>query len=220
MEKFELLKTLINQLDLYYLNNENEKNLDSFITWANMQIDFSKQNDSLNSSKKFGDADENLNISLSDIDNGIAILNGLMYRYGRMYSKVALEHSTSLSIEEFSFLATLSSFSECTKTELINAMIFEKSTGIEIIKRLVLANLASEEINPIDKRSRLLKITQQGSQVLYASFSQMEIVSKEITSVLELHEKKALHYILIKLEKYHRNHAEKTLEKLRIQFKT
>lgn len=218
MEKFDLLKLLLGQVENYYANEENSQNLDSFVTWLSMQLDQSSSTDNLSSSNKFGEADHKVNSSIANIDNGIGILNGLMYRYSRMYSKVALEHSTKLSLEEFSFLATLSSFEGCTKTELINTMIFEKSTGIEIIKRLISSELATEEINPNDKRSKLLKITEKGRKVLYAAFAQMEIVSKEITKALDLSEKKALHYILTKLEKYHRNHIDSNLDRLKKQF--
>jgi len=75
-------------------------------------------------------------------------------------------------------------------------MIYEKSTGIEIIKRLIAAELASEELNPADKRSKLLRITAAGKGVLYSAFKQMELVSKEVTGVLDASEKRALHYIL------------------------
>ncbi|OAQ41996.1 hypothetical protein A5893_02425 [Pedobacter psychrophilus] len=217
MEKFDLLKVLLNKLENYYESTDNLKDYESFIIWLNMHQQQNLSTTNLSNNNKFGGAEKLTQDSVSNIDNGIGILNGLMYRYSRMYSKVALEHTSKLSLEEFTFLATLSSFEGCTKTELINTMIFEKSTGIEIIKRLVNAKLVSEEVNSGDKRSKLLKLSDKGRVILFSTFSQMEIVSKEITKVLDESEKKALHYILMKLENYHRTHIDSNLENLRKQ---
>lgn len=218
MEKFELLKLLLDHVEDYYANEGNSKNMDAFVTWMTMQTTNGKVNETMASNNRFGTINEELTTSVDNLDNGIGILNALMFRYGRMYSKIALEKATMLSLEEFTFLATLSSFSSLTKTELVTTVVFEKSTGIEIIKRLVATKLISEEINPTDKRSKLLKITAKGQKILYLAITQMSIIAKEITATLDLFEKKALHYILSKLEKHHRTNLTANIERLKNQF--
>ncbi len=217
MERFELLKLLVEKLDHYYLNNGNPKEYDSFVIWLNMQLAEDNGNDTLLAISKYGKANEATTSSVEQLDNSIGILNGLMYRYSRIYSKIALDHSSKISLEEFSFLATLSTFEGCTKTELIHAMIFEKSTGIELIKRLIKNGFASEKVNPYDRRSKLISITDNGKSILYGAFGHMELVSKEITSCLDTAEKKALHFILAKLESHHRIHLDENLERLKIK---
>ncbi|MBR2649041.1 MAG: winged helix DNA-binding protein [Sediminibacterium sp.] len=214
MERFEILKLLVAKLDDYYTNSGNPKEFDSFVIWLNMQLAEDTGNDLLVSLSRYGRADEITTNSVEQLDNSIGVLNGLMYRYSRIYSKIALDYSSKISLEEFSFLATLSTYEGCTKTELINQMIFEKSTGIELIKRLIKNGLAKEEINPSDKRSKLIFITDKGKGTLYGAFGQMELVSKAITSCLDNAEKKALHFILAKLENHHRLHLSDNLEML------
>ncbi len=218
MEKFELLKSLLEHLEDYYATKENSKNMDAFVTWMTMQTANGKGIETMATNNRFGTASEQINTSVANLDNGIGILNGLMFRYGRMYAKIALEKATTLSLEEFIFLATLSSFNSLTKTELVTTVVFEKSTGIEIIKRLVATKLMTEEINPNDKRSKLLKVTIKGQKTLHIAINQMSIISKEITATLDLSEKKALHYILSKLEKHHRTNLIANIERLKNQF--
>ncbi|MFX4963530.1 hypothetical protein ABTC07_19830, partial [Acinetobacter baumannii] len=54
----------------------------------------------------------------------------------------------------------------------------------------------------------------KGKGTLYGAFRHMELVSKAITSCLDNAEKKALHFILAKLENHHRLHLNDNLEML------
>ncbi len=201
MEKFELLKLLMTQVEKYYANEDTSKNLDTFLIWLTIE----NNSDSIVFDKIY---------DKTDAENGIEMLNSLLHRYVKMYSKQALEYSTNLSFEEYSFLATLRGLKSCTKSELIDLMVYEKSTGLEIIKRLVRANLISEELNQSDKRSKQIKLTDKGKQILAKAFGQMEAVSTEFTSALDVAEKNTLHHILLKLVEYHGDNDRK-IERLR-----
>lgn len=202
MEKFELLKLLITKVEKYYDNEETSKSLDAFLIW--LIID--NNSDSISFDKLH---------DKTDAENNIEMLNSLLHRYAKMYSKLVLGYATNLSVEEFSFLARLLSLKSCTKSELIDLMVYEKSTGLEIIKRLVKANLISEESNQSDKRSKQINLTDTGKKKLFKTFSLMEMVSIEFTSILSIAEKKALYHILLKLVKYHRQHIDINIEHLR-----
>lgn len=196
MEKFELLKLLITQVDKYYASEDTSKNLDSFLIWLTVEnsrnsIIFDKINDK------------------TDAENSIEMLNGLLHRYVKMYSKQLLEYSTNLSFEEYSFLATLGGLKSCTKSELIDLMVYEKSTGLEIIKRLIVKNLISEEPNQLDKRSKQIKLTDIGNNILTKALVQMEVVSLEFTAALDIAEKSILHRILLKLVNSHRQQLDR-----------
>ncbi|MEA5258384.1 MarR family winged helix-turn-helix transcriptional regulator [Arcicella aquatica] len=202
MEKFELLKLLITKVEKYYDNEETSKSLDAFLIW--LIID--NNSDSISFDKLH---------DKTDAENNIEMLNSLLHRYAKMYSKLVLGYATNLSVEEFSFLARLLSLKSCTKSELIDLMVYEKSTGLEIIKRLVKANLISEESNQSDKRSKQINLTDTGKKKLFKTFSLMEMVSIEFTSILSIAEKNALYHILLKLVKYHRQHIDINIEHLR-----
>ncbi|MDR6562186.1 MULTISPECIES: MarR family winged helix-turn-helix transcriptional regulator [unclassified Arcicella] len=202
MEKFELLKLLITKVEKYYDNEETSKSLDAFLIW--LIIDNNRDSISFD---KLHDK--------TDVENNIEMLNSLLHRYAKMYSKLVLGYSTNLSLEEFSFLSRLLSLKSCTKSELIDIMVYEKSTGLEIIKRLIKANLISEESNQSDKRSKQINLTDTGKKKLSKAFSQMKMVSIELTSILDIAERSTLYHILLKLVKYHRQHIDINIESLR-----
>lgn len=202
MEKFELLKLLMTKVEKYYVNEDTSKNLDTFLIWLTIE----NINDSIVFDKIY---------DKTNAENSIEMLNSLLHRYVKMYSKQVLEYSTNLSFEEYSFLAKLIGLKSCTKSELIDLMVHEKSTGLEIIKRLVRANLISEELNQLDKRSKQIKLTDKGTQILAKVFGQIGAVSTEFTAALDIAEKNVLHHILMKLVEYHGRHTNRDIEKLR-----
>ncbi len=55
----------------------------------------------------------------------------------------------------------------------------EFSTGIVILNRLVAQKLVHERIDPADKRSRLLSLTQKGEQSLVAAFKK-NLIARQI----------------------------------------
>ena len=53
-----------------------------------------------------------------------------------------------------------------TKSQLIAANSMEMSSGIEVVKRLLGRGWISETSNPKDRRSKLIAITESGSQLV------------------------------------------------------
>lgn len=137
--------------------------------------------------------------------NNISILLVLMYRYVRIYIKKALKESPIQTADEFSFLITLTTFESMTKTELITNQVMEKTSGTEIIKRLLKQGLIREFADPIDKRSVRVAITEQGRSALYAIFPEMNTVAKIVIGDLSEPEIKTLYYLLKKLDFFHNN---------------
>jgi DNA-binding MarR family transcriptional regulator len=126
-----------------------------------------------------------------------------MYRYARFYTKKALKNSVLNSLDEFTFLVTMLHTDAITKTELINKMVYDKTTGIELINRLVKQGLVAEAENPADKRSKLIKITDVGRMTLFASFEELGKVSRIIPGNLTAEELHTLIHLLDKLDHHH-----------------
>ena len=133
----------------------------------------------------------------------ITILLVLMYRYAKGYVKKALNGKIIQTADEFSFLITLITFESLTKTELINKQIIEKTSGTEIIKRLLNLELISEFPDPDDKRSVRVSITQKGKELIFSILPEMGIVSQIVTGNLSENEINTLSYLLKKLDFYH-----------------
>jgi len=150
--------------------------------------------------------------------NNISILLVLMYRYVRIYIKKVLKDSPIQTADEFSFLITLMTYESMTKTELICNQVMEKTSGTEIIKRLLKQGLIREFADPDDRRSVRVAITGKGRQELSAIFPGMNVVAKIVLGDLSQPEIKALYYLLKKLDFYHndifQNKRGRSLEEL------
>ena len=121
----------------------------------------------------------------------------LLHRYSKGYIKRALTASTLLqSEEEYSYLASLMSGKPQTKTELnaLNAM--EKTSGAEIIRRLVAKGLAEERPDERDRRSVLVSITPLGRAELMKVFPQLRTAALLLSAPLQESQQATLDFLL------------------------
>lgn len=136
-------------------------------------------------------------------DTDISILIVLLFRYAKGYIKKALKDSIINTADEFSFLITLMTFESLSKTELIQKQVMEKTSGTEVINRLLKNELITQYNDENDKRSVRVRITPKGRMELVQILPQMQIVSQIVTGRLDEKEKTTLAYMLRKLEHYH-----------------
>ena len=178
---------------------ERDFSLVDFVGYLNSKVG------TMNASKRKigGDVKNQVMENYNNQTTDITILLVLMYRYAKGYVKKALYGKIIQTADEFSFLITLMTFESLTKTELINKQIIEKTSGIEIIKRLVNQNLISEFPDPDDKRSVRVKITPKGKQEIVTMLPEMGIVSQIVKGNLSEDESNTLSYLLKKLDFYH-----------------
>jgi len=142
------------------------------------------------------------------LDNNIGRLFVFMSRYAKYYIKKALEGTSLQSGEEFTALAILLTHDHLSKSELISHNLQEKTSGTEVIRRLIAAGLVKQWDDVKDKRSKHIAITNEGKELLYQVFVDMNNVSKMITGKLTIAEKFTLQYLLQKLENFHLEHYE------------
>lgn len=164
---------------------------------------------------KMGKADKKASKIVNQEDNAIGILLGMMNKYTRLYSKIVMENLPLNTIEEFGYLAHLSSHGQLTKTALISKGMDGKTTGMDIIRRLVQHGLAKEINNPEDKRSTLLCITEKGKKIIGQSYIRMAAVSKAVVGNLTVSEKQNLLSMLNKIAQYHQQNELAIVAKLR-----
>ncbi|WP_313185847.1 hypothetical protein [Sphingobacterium siyangense] len=82
------------------------------------------------------------------MNTDISTLLVFMYRYAVVYFKKALKEGPINTLDEFSFLIVLMTYPSLSKTELVQKLIMEKTSGIEVIKRLLKNELIEEFDNP------------------------------------------------------------------------
>lgn len=163
----------------------------------------------INPEVRFGNSDKKALEVAYQLDNNIGRLLVFMSRYAKMYIKKALEETPLITPEDFTALAILMTHDHLSKTELIKHNLQEKTSGTEVIRRLIAADLVSQWNDAHDKRSKHIAITDQGRELLYSVFVDMNNVGKMISGKLSLSEKLTLGYLLQKLEDFHLHHYQK-----------
>lgn len=133
-------------------------------------------------------------------------------RYAKMYSKSAIAESEFHTQEEFIYLINLKAFGEMTKTELIKKNIQEKPVGMLIINRLLKQNWVMQMDSEVDKRSKLIKITEKGLEILENQMVNIRNATNIITANLTHQEKMELIKLLAKLDEFHQSIFQKNIE--------
>ena len=126
-----------------------------------------------------------------------------MFRYAKGYIKKALRDSAIKTADEFSFLMTLMTYDSLSKSELIQKQVMEKTSGTEIINRMIKMGLIESFNDEADKRSVRVKMTVAGRMEIIKILPEMQKVSKIVTGNLNETEKSTMAYMLRKLEHYH-----------------
>ena len=153
-----------------------------------------------------------------DANTEISTLLVFMYRYAVVYFKKALKEGNINTLDEFSFLIVLMTYPSLSKTELIQKLIMEKTSGVEVIKRLLKNGLIEEFDNPNDKRSVLVAITAKGKKELAELLPRMGLVGSVVVGNLTPAEVSSLSFLLRKLDYHHNDiflhHRNLSLEEL------
>ena len=105
---------------------------------------------------------------------GERIMNGahLLKVMGRilsaysLYFRSAVNHIGAPPAESFYYLNSLLQLGEVRKSDLINYMFAETTTGMEVINRLIREKKITERTSPDDKRAKLITITDKGLKAL------------------------------------------------------
>lgn len=127
-----------------------------------------------------------------------------IYKYATFYSRKIFKNSVIYSIDDLSFMASLLPDKQLMKGDVIRKNATEKSSGNEILKRLLRQKLIKETDNPNDKRSKLLSITAAGLQEIQAVRGQLEKMGELVSGDLTEQEKIILINMLSKLNDFHR----------------
>lgn len=158
---------------------------------------------------RFGRQENDAQEIAYQLDNNIARLFVYMSRYAKSYIKKVLDGTPLQTAEDFTGLAILLTHDHLSKTELISHNLQEKTSGSEVIRRLIAAGLVRQWDSLADKRSKQIGITEEGKELLYRVFNDMNHVGQMITGKLTVSEKLTLQYLLQKLEDFHYGHYHK-----------
>lgn len=190
---YSILKSLLPLIERYEQEHDEADHLEKFLSWATDQQNMVSQKDR----------------SVLDIPEGEHLEGVLgkyivfMYRYARSYVRKALEATALTHFDDFAFLVTVWAEQPLSKTSLIQKNIMEKSSGSEIIRRLLRQGFMEEIPSEADKRSKLVRLTSAGTLALVQTFEKMGQVSEIISGNLNEGEKIQLFELLHKLHHFH-----------------
>ena len=204
MNSFQLLKIVMQELETYEekAKDKNELSLEEFILSLSSMLDLDSLKNSFVDNATIEPVEDNQSIE-NNIERVITQHILFMYRYIKFYSKMVFADSNIKTIDDFSFLITLLQQPALPKTELIRRNIFEKSSGIETINRLIKSGLLAQKPNPGDKRSQLVLLTDYGRSSLYQIFQKMNELGMIASGELTKAEKNELAILLKKLDNFH-----------------
>jgi DNA-binding MarR family transcriptional regulator len=201
MKKSEILTTLINHFFSFDAEkgNQEEYSFDEFIGYLNAK----SGGQELEIREISGDNDAWLTDEYRDSARDISILIVLMNRYAKWYIKKVLKDSHLRTPDEFSFLITLMTYESLSKSELITKQVMEKTSGSEIIRRLIKRGLIVESADENDRRSVRISITKPGREEILRVLPPMGKVTKIVAGNLSAEEINTLSYLLKKLDYFH-----------------
>lgn len=199
--KYLLIKQLIDKVADYekVLSNSDEMSLEGFSNFINHPNDSSF----LQMRNLSGSLELDVQKRGNKQETTIAILVTFIYRYAKLYAKKVLQDSSISTLDDFSYLILLLTHESLSKTELIQKNVHEKTTGMEIIKRLIKQNLVYQFDDEVDKRSQRVAITEDGKIAIFSILHKLEDVSTIMTGNLTELEKNSLNSILKKLDHFH-----------------
>ncbi len=204
MKTKKIIVDLLDYLEIYINENgenENHLNTTDFLGFLNARF----VPESVIRNKKSGGHDEFLHQTHpgQNAMTDVSILITLLFRYAKMYIKKALKASKINTADEFSFLITLMTHDYMTKHELIKTQVMEKTSGIEILNRLIKHGFVQQYNDDEDKRRKLLKITPAGRSELIKVLPMMNVVSQIVVGNLSNEDQNLLAYLLRKLDSFH-----------------
>jgi DNA-binding MarR family transcriptional regulator len=201
MKRNEILTNLINHFFSFdsERGGQEEYVYDEFIGYLNAKSEVQD----IEIRKISGENKEFFNYELPSTSREISILIVLMNRYAKWYIKKVLKDSLLHSPDEFSFLISLMTYESLSKSELITRQIMEKTSGTEIINRLVKKGLINESADQNDKRSIRVSITKSGRDEILRILPLMNKVTEIVVGNLSVEEINTLSYLLKKLDHFH-----------------
>lgn len=199
--KYDLLRNVLDLVEEFEYKSGSNVDIKDFINWI-VSNHNSTQNEPNWEGKENGRSPESV------INTMIVHLN----RYSKSYSKSAIFGSDFSTQEDFIYLINLKAFGEMSKMDLIKKNVHEKPVGMQIINRLIAQGWVNQTASEIDKRSKVLKITEIGMLALENQMDKIRKATEIVTGDLTQNEKMELIRLLNKLNDFHKPIYDKNIE--------
>ncbi len=192
---FKLLKNIIDLIEEFENQSliKSDVSIEDFKDWIVSNNNINEANEPNWSGKENNRTPESV----------ISTLLVHMNRYAKTYSRSAIFESDFTTQEDFIYLINLKSFGEMSKIDLIKLNVHEKPVGMQIINRLIAKNWIDQTASKVDKRSKVIKINDNGIKILNNQMNKIRKATKVVCGNLTQHEKMELIRLLQKLDNFH-----------------
>lgn len=194
----ELLIELVQELDDYCKGITTGHTMDDFVQY----LYFKRKSQKVLTRKIGGEVEHTAAVSQATADD-LGRLLGMLNRYAKYYLKMAFANSVLQTPEEFTYLMVLFTYNKLPMTELIRKNIMEKTSGLEVIKRLIRMGLIEYAEKSDDKRAKPIAISNLGRDVLLGILPQMRLVGEVVAGNLTEDEQRMLVHLMSKLDYHH-----------------
>jgi DNA-binding MarR family transcriptional regulator len=145
----------------------------------------------------------NNNAENPEINGLIGMSLGFIHNYMMFYSRKMFKNSSIYSIYDWGILVSLLPDKKLKKIDVLKQNILEKSSGNEILKRLLKQGFLIETENDSDKRSKLVSLSETGLIEIGKVSEDINNLSSTVVGNLDAKEKQFLFSILTKLHLHH-----------------
>lgn len=142
--------------------------------------------------------------SVTPVNGLIAMYVSIMGRYADFYARRIFRDTDIYSMDDWAVLASLFPDGTTKKANVLRGCVMEKSSGNEVLKRLLRQQLIEESPNPDDHRSKLICLTDAGRQAFVSVEKRIQSLSNLVIADLNESEKADLLAHLFKLHRYHK----------------
>ncbi|TAE27187.1 MAG: MarR family transcriptional regulator [Candidatus Kapaibacterium sp.] len=133
----------------------------------------------------------------------ISALLTRMNRFSMFYTKKAFQGLVISNATEFGILAGIKSLGNPRKTDVINFNLLEKTTGTELLKRMIADGVVVESDDADDKRSKRVRLTRKGEKLVEEASMRLLEMSSLVTGNLTHEQKQELSQMLHELGDFH-----------------
>lgn len=205
--KYDILKNVVDLLEEFETENSTNNTYTNDIEGFKRWIVVNYNGEEINNEPDW-EGKENGRSPESVINTLIVHMN----RYAKSYSRSAIFGSDFSSQEDFIYLINLKAFGQMTKMDLIKKNVHEKPAGMQIINRLIAQGWIDQTDSEIDKRSKVITISNKGIEVLENQMAKIRNASEIVTGNLTHNEKMELIMLLNKLNDFHQPIYDKNIE--------
>jgi DNA-binding MarR family transcriptional regulator len=138
-----------------------------------------------------------------EINSSLGKLFGRLNAINAYYFKNSNKEHREIDLTSFGLLNSIYFRKEAKKTDAINDIFMELSTGIDVITRLKKKSLVAERNDPDDKRAKLIKLTSKGEKALNSCRADLGKISQYMYGEMNIDEKKTIFNLLSNIESKH-----------------